>query len=109
MRLEGHDLQVARLRYFNRGVEVRGAGTIHDIWKMPDSSLDGWAVGSARPLKDVKLPFFADADQIFAALQTNATTFRVDGTVRKPKAAPAALREVGEAMRALIIGDVQQR
>jgi hypothetical protein len=41
-------------------------------------------------------------------LQTNATTVAVSGTLRKPQVRTTTLDEVSEAVRALLLGDVQR-
>ena len=106
--LENSTLTLRELRYFNRGVEARAASiSIANIFKLPDSPLDGYIVGSARPLADIKLPFFADVDQILTVLQSGLTTVKIEGTVRNPKAKIVPFSEVSDALRRLLIGDVK--
>lgn len=108
LHLERSTLDISQLRYFNRGAEVRANATIREVWKLPDSPIEGFVVGSARPLKDIKLPWLADVDQIFAVLQTNVTTVRIDGTVRNPRPELVPFSEIGDAMRRFLFGDVKQ-
>ena len=89
-------------------MEVRGAGAIERVFGIPDSPVSGTLVGTARPLSALRLPFMADVDQILAVLQTNATTVAVSGTLRKPQVRTTTLDEVSEAVRALLLGDVQR-
>ena len=107
LRLEADTLELTRAYYFNRGTEVRAAGTVADIWSVPDSPLSASAVGSLRPLKDVQLPFLADVDQILGAIQSDAVTVQVTGTVRKAVVNPIAFQQLGQGMRRFLLGDVK--
>jgi hypothetical protein len=107
LRLEGEDLDVTSFYYFNRGVEARGAGQIHEIWKGGDAQPDAYVIGSARPLKDLKLPFAADVDKILSVVQHDVTTVRVGGAVSEPRVKLAAFGEIGQALRAIILSDVK--
>ena len=61
--LQRSTLTLDRINYFNRGAEVWSSGLkIHDIWQMPDSTVEGYVAASVRPLSALKLPFFADVD-----------------------------------------------
>src|SRR5439155_3101252 len=63
--LERSVLTLNHIRYFNRGVEAWSSNmTIRDIWNVPNSPIEGYVVGSARPLAGLKLPLIADVDQI---------------------------------------------
>ena len=106
-RLEGTNLDITEFSYFNRGFEALGTGRIEDVWKAGDAGLGGFVIGSVRPLKDLKLPFIADIDKIFVVVQRNATPVRVSGTVKDPKVASALFGDIGQALRALILGDVK--
>jgi hypothetical protein len=107
LRLESSNLIVDTFRLFNRGVEVRASGVVHDLWKLPRSQITGYAVGSARPLHDLKLPFMADVDAVFSAIQGSVATVRVDGTVHEPKPRIATFDEVESTLRAMLLGDVR--
>jgi hypothetical protein len=96
-----------QLRYFNRGVEVRANLTVNDVWKVKKAPIFGFAVGTARPLKEIKLPWLADADQIFNVLQRDLTTVRVSGEVGDPNVTTAAFSELTQSMRRLLLGDVK--
>ena len=108
VRLDNESLQVTSFYLFNRGVEVRGAGAVEKLFDLPHSPIHGTLVGTARPLSALRLPFMADVDQILAVLQTSATTVAVSGTLREPKTRTTTLDEAGEAVRALLLGDVQR-
>ena len=106
--LQASTLSLQNIRYFNRGVQARSSSIdISDVWRMPDSPIFGFIVGSVRPLKDLKLPLLADVDQVMNAVQAGGVnTVRVDGTVADPKPRTAALDEVGDAFKRFLIGDV---
>jgi hypothetical protein len=82
--MEEGKLHVTRLYYFNRGIEARGVATVDQVWNLPDCPLDGTVIGTARPLKHIKLPLFAEADAILASLQNSLTTIGFGGTLRNP-------------------------
>jgi hypothetical protein len=108
--LEDGLLALNNFRYFNRGTEIRAIADIDSVWTMPDSPIDGIAVGTARPLRDVRLPFLSsyDLDAILTALQTDLTTVRIAGTVRNPQIIPLAFSDIGAGMRMLIVGDFEK-
>src|SRR5262249_39996991 len=69
--LQSSTLMLNHVEYFNRGVEAwSSALKIEDIWNLPHSKIEGYVVGSARPLSALKIPFLADVDKIMAVLQT---------------------------------------
>lgn len=106
LHMEGGQLQVQNLRYFNRGVEVRGVGMLPEMWKFPDNPIYGTAVGTVRPLKNIRLPLIREADAILGALQGALTTIEFEGTVRGKKVYRVlSLREMGSEIRSLILGD----
>ena len=105
--LQASTLSLQNIRYFNRGVQARSASVdISDIWHLPHSKIFGYIVGSARPLKDLKLPILADVDQILNVVQTGLTTVKVDGTVAEPKAHVVAFSEASDALKRFIVGEV---
>ena len=106
LRLEQGVLYLTNLYYRNRGAEVRASGRASDIFRGGDSPITGYAVGSARPLREMKLPFFAEADDILNALQKSVTTFRVTGRLHAPILQPAGFSEIGSDLRGFILGDV---
>jgi hypothetical protein len=106
-RLEGANLSVTSARIFNRGVEIRGQLNSTAIWALPDNPISGTAVGSVRPLRDLKLPFLADVDQVLSVLQSNLTTVRVGGTLRNPKVDSGAFADIGQELRGILIGDMK--
>jgi hypothetical protein len=106
--MEQGALAITGMRYFNRGTEIRALATVREVWNMPDSPLSGSAVGTARPLKDVKIPFieYLDIDQIMAVLQEDLTTVGIGGTVKDPKIEP--LPGLTGDLSKLLRGDVSR-
>jgi hypothetical protein len=106
--LQRSTLTLNNVRYFNRGVEAwSSALSIQDIWNAPHSKIEGFVVGSARPLSALKLPFLADVDKIMAVLQSNLTTVKVSGTVEEPKTQSATFSDVGDALKRFMGAQVQ--
>ncbi|HEY2586656.1 MAG TPA: hypothetical protein VGI81_12905 [Tepidisphaeraceae bacterium] len=102
--MEDGRLHVARLYYFNRGIEVRGVATVDQMWNLPDSPLQGTVIGTARPLKNIRLPLFAETDAILAALQNSLTTVGFGGTLRNPSGFYlVSLRELAGDLRGLVL------
>jgi len=105
-RLEQGVLNLTNFYYNNRGIELRASGRALDIFRGGDSPIEGYAVGSARPLREMKLPFFAEADDILNALQKSVTTFRVGGTLAHPLLFSAGFSEITHDLRGFILGDL---
>jgi hypothetical protein len=107
MRLEADTLDITDFRYFNRGTEVRAQATVKDAWQMPQSPLEGSAFGSLRPLKNIKLPFFAEADKVFAAIQKESVSVQISGNVKDPKIQPVLFGQISSQLRTVLLGDVK--
>lgn len=108
LNLQASTLSLQNIRYFNRGVQARSFSIdIADVWDAPDSPIDGFLVGSARPLKDMRLPLLADVDQILNVVQSDLATVRISGTVADPEVAPVPFGEAGEALKRFIVGEVR--
>ncbi len=108
--LDGGVLTISNMSYFNRGTEVHAEGRIANVSKFPDSPISGSAVGSARPLSSLKLPFIADVDQIFNLISSDLTSVSFNSpNLRdlKKHIQPVSFRDIGNAMRAIILGDVR--
>ncbi len=108
LRFEADTLYVNNVRYMNRGTEIRANATVRDVFNLPDSPLDGTAVGSVRPFSAIKLPLLADVDDVLAVLQSDVTSVVVEGTVRDPEVRPVPFGEIGASMRSLLLGDVRE-
>jgi hypothetical protein len=106
-RLEGPRLEIPVVRYFNRGADLWASATVVDVFKGANSPIEGTAAGSARPLRDLKLPFAADMDKIFQALQTNLATVRIAGTVKQPDPKAILFGDATASFRRFMVGEVQ--
>jgi hypothetical protein len=106
--LEQSKLTISNGHYFNRGIDAIGSLTINDIWDIKKSPIEGGVVGTARPLKDVKLPLIADADKLLANLQSFLTAVGIDGTLENPKVYQTTLTNFGGGLQKAILGDVKR-
>jgi hypothetical protein len=106
-RLEGQRLEIPSMRYQNRGVDVWMSGTILDVFKGRDAPVEATAAGSARPLKDLKLPFMADVDQVLKALQGGLATVEITGNVGKPVTKVIPFAAAGDTFRRFMLGEVR--
>jgi len=97
--------EIPNVRYFNRGVDIWASATVLDVFKGAQSPIEGNAAGSARPLKDLKLPFMADVDQILKALQGSIATASIQGTVGEPQPRVIPFAQSGETFRRFMIGE----
>ncbi|MBN1508517.1 MAG: hypothetical protein JW955_16835 [Sedimentisphaerales bacterium] len=99
---EGTRVRIPSFVYFNRGVEMRGAGGIKDLTLGPESPVDGYAVGSTRVLKDVRLPGVRQLDRLMASLQTSIASVTIKGTLGQTKVDVVPLPVVSDALRGLL-------
>ena len=99
---QGQKVEIMSFEYFNRGIEIRGAGTIDEVMRGMDSPVRGFVTGSARPLHQRRIPGAAELDRIFRGLQAGMVTIRVDGTLAEPAPRPVPMTEVEGAIRALL-------
>jgi hypothetical protein len=106
-RLEGERLEIPSVRYVNRGVDIWTSATVLNVFAGLDSPIEGTAAGSARPLRDLKLPFMADVDKILAALQGGLATVRIGGTIRTPDVKVIPFAQSGDAFRRFMVGEVK--
>ena len=106
-RLEGERLEIPVVRYVNRGVDVWANAAVVNVFRGLDSPIEGTAAGSARPLKDLKLPFMADVDKILSALQGGLATVNIGGTVREPEPKVIPFAQTGDAFRRFLVGEVK--
>ena len=108
-RYDNDNFIISSLHYFNRGTYVYGLAEVDDVSKYPESGISGTLTGTFRPLSNIKLPFFADADKIFSVLQSNLTSIVVGGTIRKPTYTPQSAAELNTAMRNFLVGDTKTK
>ncbi|HNS22938.1 MAG TPA: hypothetical protein PKH24_20735 [Sedimentisphaerales bacterium] len=102
VRLDGSSAVIPSFVYFNRGVEIRGAGTIRDVYCGAQSPVDGFAVGSTRILREIRLPGVKALDQVLATFQTGAASVKIAGTIEKTEVKVVPLPEVLGPFRSLL-------
>ncbi|HMO27223.1 MAG TPA: hypothetical protein PKB10_13250, partial [Tepidisphaeraceae bacterium] len=108
-RFENDRLTLSRAELFDRGLYVEGFGVVLDgVTQWPQTRISGYALASARPLRAIEIPLladlFADADEIMSAVQKEATTIRVSGTIENYRVNQAAVSEVFGELRNMIGG-----
>ncbi len=81
IQLEGSAVMIPSFLYFNRGVEIRGAGKFADVNRGAGSPVDGYAVASTRVLKGIELPGLNDLDRLLASFQTGTASVKIGGTL----------------------------
>jgi hypothetical protein len=106
---EQNVLRVTNFHYFDRGIEARGLASIgplnyDHLW---DTPLIGQVVGTARPLKDTKLPFLADFDTIFSAFEGGLSTINISGPLGSAQYSQGFISDIGKAMRELLVGEAE--
>jgi len=106
MNLEGDSLVLRRLIYFNRGTEVRANAVIDDITIGMQSPIRGTAAGAARPLKDVRLPFFSEFDRALATFQSDSALVRIGGTLKTPELQLVPLSSVTAPLRRTLLNAI---
>ena len=106
IRLEGPSVIIPSFTYFNRGVEILAAGRIENVNLGVDSPVDGYAVGSTRMLKGIKLPGMTALDRGMASFLKGAASVRIGGTLDdvdvKVVPVPSVLGSVGRLLRAQV-------
>jgi hypothetical protein len=108
MRLEGRTLEIPGFVYFNRGVEIRGAGSIEDISLGARSRVEGYAVGSTRVLKAIRLPGVRELDRLMASLQTALASAQTQRTLGEPEVEVVPLPVVSNAFRRLLWSQLKE-
>ncbi len=104
LRLEGTNLYLLKLKYFNRGTDVRASGVVRDIWKGPKAPIDGYAVGAGRPLRQLDIPVVKDIEKALASIQTALTPIKISGVLGAPKTRPTPLRDVSSTLLRILAG-----
>lgn len=108
LHFDGARIRIPSFAYFNRGVEVRGAGQIMDFARGGDSPIKGYAVGSTRVLKGVRLPGVRELDRLMASMQTGVASVAVDGTLDDIKVDLVPLPAVSGALRGLLWSQLRE-
>lgn len=107
VRLENNTIDVARLTYFNRGMDIVARARVLNIWEGADSPIVGLAAGTVRPLRDTRLPFIGDnLDRVIRAIQANAISVRINGTVSESQVSIVPLAEVTGALTRILRGRI---
>ena len=105
-RLEQDRLVVPQLTVFDRGTYVEGyAIELSGISRWPETELAGYALASARPLRDIRVPVLSALinriDEVISALQREVTAIRVEGSVAEPAVRQVNLAEIYDGVRGL--------
>lgn len=108
IRLEGAAVRIPSFSYFNRGVEIRGAGEIDNINRGAESPVIGFAVGSTRVLKGINLPGVDSLDRLLATFQSGAASVRIGGTLAKTEVNVVPLPIVLGSFRNLLWAQLRQ-
>jgi hypothetical protein len=108
IRLEGPAVVIPSFEYFNRGVEIRGAGRISDIDAGDGSPVQGYAVASTRILKGVSLPGIRSLDRLMASMQTGAAAVKIAGTFKEVQVKPVPVPIIGGDLRRLLWAQLRE-
>lgn len=108
-RFESGNLVLDQFQYFNRGIDVYLDGRIEDVWQGKQAPINILAVGTLRPLKDVKLPGAGEIDRLLKGFQSTLTTLRATGTVEAPIIEQVNISEIGSSMLRAIFNDQQEQ
>ncbi len=102
LRLIGNSLELSRLRYSNRGLEILLRGMVHDVLQGGESPVSGVGIGLVRPLRDLNLPLSDYLDRMLAGAQTGSASVKVSGTVRDPQTEVVPLADVQQGVARLL-------
>ncbi len=108
VRLEGSSLTIPSFEYFNRGIEIRGAGRIYDVYAGDESPVEGYAIGSTRVLKGSSLPGVRSLDRLMASLQTGVAAVKISGTLEKAEVKTVPLPSISGDLRRLLWAQLRQ-
>jgi hypothetical protein len=72
------------------------------------SPIQGYAVGSTRVLKGVRLPGVKELDRLMASLQTGVASVTVEGTLDSAKVTAVPLPAVSSALRRLLWSQLRE-
>ncbi len=108
VRLEGPSLLIPSFSYFNRGVEIRGAGQIDNLNRGGESPVSGFAVGSTRVLKGINLPGVQSLDRLLATFQSGAASVSIGGTLAQAEVKVVPLPVVLDPFRRLLWAQLRQ-
>jgi hypothetical protein len=97
-RLEGGKLELTRLSYSNRGIDVVGHMAMSNIWRGADSPVSGVAHGTVNPLQDIEIPVFRKLARIVTAVQSQSAAVRVSGTLKDRTTQVIPFADIGEGL-----------
>jgi len=100
-RLEKSTMSLDRFVYRHDPAEILLTMRINDLRQGMASPIQGAAIGSLRPLKNVLLPGFEDLDRMLRALQANVTSVQIDGTLKEPAVEQTTALEIQAFLRRL--------
>ena len=110
--LEADALRVTSLDLLVEGIQIQGAPVVSNLSALPKSELSGVVIAAARPLGNIKLPFFADADQILGALQQSAASFRLKGTLENlgpGSLEQTSIADAGGTLKEILTGEAAKK
>jgi uncharacterized protein involved in outer membrane biogenesis len=99
---EGPAVVLSSAQYFNRGVEIRGAGEIKNVNLGTDSPVEGYAVASTRVLRGINLPGIRALDRLLDIIQTGASSVKIAGVLDNVDVKVVPLPEVLGPFRRLL-------
>jgi hypothetical protein len=108
LKLEGDTLRVDSFRYFNRGTDVVLRFAVRDIFAGTGSQVDGLAIGAVLPFRDLDLPLAGDLDRLVQALQANAISVRIDGTLGEVEYRVVPFEELGLSLERILRGTTEE-
>ena len=114
LHVDGVRTSITSFVYFNRGVEVRGAGQIDNFHLGSASPISGYAFGSTRVLKGIALPGVKELDRLMSSLQSGVASVDINGTLSVPEVTVVPLPSLSGPLRRLLwaqlrSGQQQQR
>jgi hypothetical protein len=106
--LQGPAVAFSSVQYFNRGVEIRGAGRIENVNLGTESPVQGYAVASTRILKGIKLPGIRSLDHLLNALGPSAGSVKIGGAIDNVQVQVVPFPEVLDPFRRLLWAQLRQ-
>ncbi|MEN6338122.1 MAG: hypothetical protein ABFE01_28025 [Phycisphaerales bacterium] len=108
VRIEGPSVLIPSFSYFNRGIEIRGAGKIENINRGSESPVSGFAVGSTQVLRGVRLPGVRSLDRLLATFQSSAASVSIEGSLAEPRVKVVPLPVILGPFRNLLWAELRE-
>ncbi len=107
--VEAGTVRINGLRFYGHGIEAKGIVALGplDLTDVKASRLDGQVSGTLRDLKNSKISFFRDFDDLTSALMSGFSTVNIRGTLGAPAISQAGADDIGKGLQELIAGDAQ--